>query len=36
MLGVRCPNCGKVYKGLAAYCSQCGIKLEKDKTDAQK
>ncbi len=26
-----CPTCGKRYKGLAAYCTKCGVELEKDK-----
>ena len=26
-----CPRCGKRYKGLARYCSKCGVELETDK-----
>lgn len=31
MANMTCPTCGKQYKGLARYCSQCGIELAKDK-----
>ena len=26
-----CPKCGRMYKGLALFCSRCGVELEKDK-----
>ncbi len=25
-----CPSCGRVFKGLARFCSQCGIELKKE------
>lgn len=31
MAHMICPACGRTYKGLERFCSQCGVELEKDK-----
>ena len=31
-----CPTCQRRYKGLARFCSQCGVELEKDKNRCSK
>ncbi len=36
MTGRICPSCGRRYKGLARYCTKCGVELVKDKNRCSK
>lgn len=31
MAGKICTGCGRRYRGLARYCTKCGVELEKDR-----